>query len=216
MPHDTPSLPFHDGRLGIRALATRVAGAVLIGAMTAAPLLAQQSEGGPDGGNILRPRGGLMVWTLVIFLVLLGVLSRFAFRPITAAVAAREKGLEDALEQARRDRAEAAQQLKEQRQLLERTNSEAQRIIAEARVAADRVRHDLLEQGQAQQRELLERARRDIDDERRRAITDLRREAVDLAILGASKVIEKNLDDQTNRKLVDAFIADLKPAAAGR
>ncbi len=83
-------------------------------------------------------------------------------------------------------------------------------------MAADRVRHDLLEQGQAQQRELLERARRDIDDERRRAITDLRREAVDLAILGASKVIEKNLDDQTNRKLVDAFIADLKPVAAGR
>jgi F-type H+-transporting ATPase subunit b len=179
----------------------------------AGPLHAQESG---SGGSILTPKGGLMIWTLVIFLVLLVVLSKYAFRPITAAVAAREKSLEDALEQAKADRAEAAAHLAEQRQLLERAHGDAQRLLAEARTTGDTVRQQLLAQTHAQQQELLERARKEIDDERMRAIADLRREAVDLAIMGAGRVIEKNLDDATNRKLVDEFLAGLKPPAPRR
>jgi F-type H+-transporting ATPase subunit b len=188
-----------------------VGSGVLAGA--ASPLHAQESG---SGGNILTPNGGLMIWTLVIFLVLLVVLSKYAFRPITAAVAAREKSLEDALEQAKQDRAEAAARLAEQRQLLERAHGDAQRLLAEARTTGDTVRQQLLAQTHAQQQDLLERARKEIDDERMRAIADLRREAVDLAILGAGKVIEKNLDDATNRRLVDEFLAGLKPPAPRR
>jgi len=179
----------------------------------ASPLRAQEAG---SGGNILTPNGGLMVWTLVIFAILFFVLSKYAFKPITAAVAAREKSLEDALVQAKQDRAEAAAHLAEQRQLLERAHGDAQRLIAEARTTGETVRQQLLTQTHAQQAELLERARKEIDDERMRAIADLRREAVDLAILGAGKVIEKNLDDATNRKLVDEFLAGLKPVAARR
>lgn len=192
----------------------RVVGAGVVAvAGVVGPLHAQESG---SGGNILTPNGGLMVWTLVIFGVLLFVLSKYAFRPITAAVAAREKALEDALEQAKADRAEAAAHLAEQRQLLERAHGDAQRLLAEARTTGDTVRQQLLAQTHAQQQDLLERARKEIDDERLRAIADLRREAVDLAILGAGRVIEKNLDDATNRKLVDEFLAGLKPPAARR
>jgi F-type H+-transporting ATPase subunit b len=191
--------------VGSGVLAAIVAGTV--------PLSAQESG---SSGNILTPNGGLMIWTLVIFLVLLVVLSKYAFRPITAAVAAREKSLEDALEQAKKDRAEAAAHLAEQRQLLDRAHGDAQRLLAEARTTGDTVRQQLLAQTHAQQQEILERARKEIDDERMRAIADLRREAVDLAILGAGRVIEKNLDDATNRKLVDEFLAGLKPPAARR
>jgi F-type H+-transporting ATPase subunit b len=182
-------------------------------AVVAAPV---QAQGEAGSGNILSPNGGLMVWTLVIFVILLFVLSKYAFRPITAAVAAREKALEDALEQAKRDRAEAAAHLAEQRQLLDRAHADAQRLIVEARSTGDSVRQQLLAQTHTQQQDLLERARKEIDDERARAIADLRREAVDLAILGAGKVIEKNLDDATNRKLVDEFLAGLKPMTGRR
>lgn len=184
-------------------------------ALAGAPLGAQEEAARPSS-NILTPNGGLMVWTLIIFLILMFVLSKFAFRPITAAVAAREKALEDAIEQARRDRAEAGDLLGQQRQLLEQAHGDAQRLIGEARGAGDRVRQQLLEQAHAQQQEMLERARKEIDDERLRAIADLRREAVDLAIVGAGKVIEKNLDDQTNRKLVEQFLATLTPPKAAR
>ncbi len=184
-------------------------------ALAGVPLGAQEEVARPSS-NILTPNGGLMVWTLVIFLILMFVLSKFAFRPITAAVAAREKALEDAIEQAKRDRTEAGDLLGQQRQLLEQAHGDAQRLIGEARGAGDRVRQQLLEQAHAQQQEMLERARKEIDDERLRAIADLRREAVDLAIVGAGKVIEKNLDDQTNRKLVEQFLATLTPPKAVR
>jgi F-type H+-transporting ATPase subunit b len=186
--------------------ASLLASALLLS--TGTPLLAQEAEGGPV--NLLSPSGGLMFWTLVIFVVLLVVLSRFAFKPLTAAVAAREK----ALEAAKRDREEAAKLLEEQRAKLESGRAEAQRLIAEGRTTAEKLRNDLLEQGRAQQAELLDRARREIEGEKARAIAELRREAVDLAIAGASKVIERNLDDAGNRKLVESFLSSIGPKGA--
>ena len=164
-------------------------------------------------GGLLTPSGGLMVWTLLIFIVLLFVLAKFAFGPITAAVEARERTLEEAIATAKRDREEAARLLAEHKAQLEGARAEAQRLIGEARTAGERVKAQMLEDTRAQQAELLERARRDITHERDRAIADLRREAVDLALAGATKVIERNMDNQTNRQLVESFLASVKPAA---
>ena len=70
----------------------------------------------------------------------------------------------------------------------------------------------MVEQARHQQQEILERARQEIGAERDRAIAELRHEAVELAIKGASKVIEQNLDDAANRKIVEDFLADLQKA----
>ena len=67
----------------------------------------------------------------------------------------------------------------------------------------------MIEETRGQQQEMLERARREIEGEKQRAIADLRREAVDLAIAGASRVIEKNLDDASNRQIVEKFLASV-------
>ena len=180
--------------------------------LSATPLAAQEEGGGKV--NLLDPHSGLMIWTLIIFLVLLVILSRFAFKPLIAAVAAREQSLQDALEGATRDREEAALLLAEQRRQLEAARGEAQRFIADARATAEKMRADLLEQTRMQQQELLERARRDIEGEKDKAIAALRREAVDLAIAGAGKVIERNLDDAGNRQLVESFLASLSTSGA--
>ena len=105
--------------------------------------------------------------------------------------------------------APASRLLEEQRRQIAEARSEAQKVIASGRETAERLRSELLEQTHAQQQELLERARRDIEAEKERAIADLRREAVDLAIAGASRVIERNLDDQSNRRLVESFLGSL-------
>lgn len=175
-------------------------------------LVSATSTGGAQEeskGGILTPHGGLMVWTLVIFGLLYFVLRRYAFPAITAAVAAREKALEDAIEGARRDRSEAATLLEEQRRQIEAARAEAQRFIADGRAAGERIRADMAEQTRQQQQELIERARRDIEGEKDRAIAELRRAAVELAIAGAGKVIEKNLDDESNRRLVEGFLASI-------
>jgi F-type H+-transporting ATPase subunit b len=191
----------------------------LLSAVVARPVFAQEAEHGAaagGGGGLLDPHAGLMVWTLLIFVVLLAVLSKFAFKPLTAAVEARERALEEAMAGAKRDRDEAARLLADQRAQLEGSRGEAQKLIADARAAGEKMRADLLEQTHLQQAELLERARRDIDAERDRAIADLRREAVDLALAGASKVIERNLDDAGNRRLVEQFLASIPANGARR
>ena len=165
------------------------------------------------GTDLLTPAYGLMFWTLIIFVLLLVVLSKFAFGPITAAVEARERALEKAIDDAKRDREEAARLLAEHKAQIEGARAEAQRLLGEGRTAGERQRAQMIEETKAMQAEMLERARRDIAHERDRAIADLRREAVDLALAGASKVIERTMDSQSNRPLVESFLSSIKPAA---
>ena len=173
---------------------------------SASPLYAQEPAPAANV-DLLSPHGGLMFWTLLIFVALFFILSRTAFGPITEAVEARERALQEAIDQAKRDREAAATILAEHTAQLEGARAEAQRIIAEGRAVGDKLRAEMLEETRKQQQEMLDRARREIQTEKTNAIAELREEAVDLALAGASKVIEKNLDDPTNRKLVESFLA---------
>jgi len=176
----------------------------------AAPLLAQEGGEAAAKPGLLSLQSGLMFWTLVVFVILFVGLSKFAFGPITKAVADREQALLDAIEAARKDREDAAALLEQHREAIEAARNEAQRYIAEGRAQAEKMKAEMLEQTHAQQAELLERARRDIEAEKTKAIDELRREAIDLALAGASKVIEKNLDDVQNRKLVESYLSSIK------
>jgi F-type H+-transporting ATPase subunit b len=166
------------------------------------------AETGPSG-DLLTPVGGLMFWTLVTFVILFAILGKLVFPKITAAVEAREKALEEAIEGAKRDREEAARALAEQQKQIEAARLEAQKIIVEGRQTGEKLRAQMIEETHQQQQAMLERARREIEMEKENAIAELRREAIELAIAGASKVIEKNLDDQSNRKIVESFLASI-------
>lgn len=182
--------------------------------LAAAPSVARAAE---EGGkvNLLSPNGGLMFWTLAIFIVLLLVLSRYAFKPLLAAVEARELSLQDAIDQAKQDRDAATKLLEEQRALLDTARADAQRFVADGRQTAEKLKASMLDETKSQQQEMLERARRDIENEKTRAIAELRREAVDLALAGAGRLIERNLDDAGNRKLVEDFLASI-PASGSK
>jgi F-type H+-transporting ATPase subunit b len=169
-----------------------------------------QEHGAEEAPRGLTDIGlNLMFYTLVIFVIVFFVLRRFAWPKLLGAVEAREKALEDAIEGAKRDREAAAALLAEQRKQLDAARGEAQKFMADARAASEKVRADMIEQTKKDQADLLERARRDIDQEREKAIAQLRREAVELAILGASKAIEENLDSDKNRKLVESYLASV-------
>ncbi len=168
---------------------------------------AAAQEGGKT--NLLLPAGGLMFWTLLIFVLLMFVLTKFAYRPLLEAVEAREASLEAALVQAKADRDAASKLLADQTAALEAARSEAQRFIAEGRATAEKLKASMLEETKAQQQDMLARARRELESEKSRAVAELRREAVDLALAGAGKVISRNLDDAGNRKLVEDFLASI-------
>ena len=172
--------------------------------------LVQEHEAAAGGGSgLMSLQINLMFWTLVIFGALFFILKKYAFPAILGAVEAREKALEDAIEGAKRDRDAAAKLLADHKAQIDGARDETQKLIADGRAVAEKMRADLLEKTRTDQQELLERARRDIANERDKAITELRREAVDLAIKGASKVVEENLDSDKNRKLVESFLSSL-------
>lgn len=182
----------------------------LLLATNASMLLAQEHDAAGGGGSSLVDlKVNLMFWTLIIFLGLFFVLSKAAFPKLLGAVEAREKSLQDALDSAKRDREEAARLLAEHRAQIEGARTDAQRLIAEGRATAEKMRNDLIEQTRHEQQDMLERARREIESEKERAIAELRREAIDLAIAGASRVIEQNLDSTRNRQLVEGYLASL-------
>lgn len=172
----------------------------------AAAAFAQEAEA-PSG--LMDIKFNLMFWTLIIFLLLYVVLKKFAFGPITAEVEAREKALEEAIEGARRDRDAAAALLREHQASIDAARGEAQKLIAEGRAVAEKVRAGMIEETRKEQQDMLERARREIDAQKVRAIAELRREAVDLALAGATKVIEQNLQSDSNRRLVEAYLSQL-------
>ncbi|MFL5543563.1 MAG: F0F1 ATP synthase subunit B [Gemmatimonadaceae bacterium] len=173
-------------------------------------------EESEHAGSLLSLNGGLMFWTLVTFIIVLFILGRLVFPKITAAVEAREKALEEAIEGAKRDREEAARILAEQQRQIEAARGEAQKIIVEARQVGEKLRTQMVEETHQQQQQMLERARREIESEKERAIADLRREAIELAIAGASKVVERNLDDQSNRKIVESFLSSIPVSGTKR
>ncbi len=174
------------------------------------PATAFASEAAEGGKvNLLSPHTGLMFWTILIFVAVMLVLNKFAWGPILEGVRGREKALTDAIAAAAADRDAAARLLAEHKAAIEAARTEAQRYIAEGRATAESMRGEMLEQTRQQQAELLERARKEIESEKSKAIDELRREAVDLALAGAGKLIGQKLDGSADRALVEQYLATL-------
>lgn len=166
---------------------------------------AAEASGGP-----LTVEGGLMIWTVLVFVALLLVLKRFAWPAILGAVEAREQALEAQLAQAAKDREEAAALLAEHKRLVADARHQATGIVAEARSVAEKERALAIEKTKQEQDELLARARREIAAERDRAVADLRREAVDLSLAAASKLVGARLDTETDRRIVSEYLLTLE------
>jgi F-type H+-transporting ATPase subunit b len=169
-------------------------------------VLAQEQHAAP-GPLTVEP--GLMIWTVVVFVALLAILKKFAWPALLGAVEARERALEEQLAEAERNRAEAAQLLAQHEKLLAEGRAAAHGLLAEARAAAEKERALAIEKTRQEQEELLERARRDIIAERERAVAELRREAVDLSLAAASKLIGERLNSDSDRKIVQEYLASL-------
>jgi F-type H+-transporting ATPase subunit b len=176
-------------------------------------LAAAQAESPPSVFNLNL---GVSAWTFIIFLVLAWILAKFAFPPILGYAAAREARIQEALDHAKRQRNETEQLLAQQREELENARVQAQQLLAEGRAGAERLRDDMLVTARAEQEELLERARRDIQREREQAVEALRRDAVELAIAAAGRLVQRKVDAEEDRRIVTDFLQSMDSAGNGR
>ena len=182
--------------------------ALLLVAATTVPAVAQEAEGGEAGP--LTVDGGLVIWTLVVFGLLLLVLRRSAWPVLLSAVRERERRLEQQIAEAEQNRAEAAALLEQHKQLLAAAHAEAQELLNRAKAVAEKERAALLAKAREEYEQLLTRARKDIGEEREKALLELRREAVELTIAATSRLLEAKLDSEANRRLVTEYLATLE------
>lgn len=170
-------------------------------------LLLQEHTAAGGGRGPFTIEGGLILWTLVVFSLLLVILWRFGWPAIVASVEEREKKIAQQLADAEKANAEAARLLEEHKKTLAGARAEAQEMITKAKAVAAKEAELLLAKTRGEQEQMLERARRDIEAEKEKAIVALRREAVDLSIAAASRLVESNLDSDANRRLVMEYLA---------
>jgi F-type H+-transporting ATPase subunit b len=172
------------------------------------PLAADAAK--EESSNFLvSPDVGLMIWTLLAFLVAFFILRKYAWPAITAALDKRQRAIEESIDTAERARSEAAELLEEYRERLKEARGQADEIVTRARKAGEVHERESLEQAKVKRDELMEQTRRDIQAETRRAIQEIRNEVADLTILATEKVTRKTLDDADQRRLVEDALSDL-------
>lgn len=172
--------------------------------MWLAVLAAAQGEGQNMGP--FKVEFGLIFWTWLVFLALLWILWKFAWPALVQTTEEREKRIQAQLAEAEKARADAQIQLEDGKKFAAETRASAQQMLAEARQSAEKERTVLLERARKEQEELLERARREIGAEQEKALATLRREAVDLALGAAAKLVGERMDSDTDRKLVTEYL----------
>jgi F-type H+-transporting ATPase subunit b len=173
-------------------------------------ILAQAESAEEESSNFLvSPNVGLMIWTLLAFLVAMFILRKFAWPAITEALDKRQRAIEESIEVAESTRTEAQQLLQEYRERLREARQQADEIVARARKAGEVHEREALEKAKIQREELLEQTRRDIDAETRRAIQEIRNEVADLTVMATEKVTRKSLDEGDQKRLVEEALREL-------
>ena len=173
-------------------------------------LAATEGGGEEEGGSFLVTPGlGLMIWTLVLFLFTMWVLSKVAFPRIQEALDKRAKAIAESLDAAERSKQESEQLVAEYRARLKEAREQADDIVARARKAADSAKAQATEEGREKREELVAAARRDIEAETRRSLERIRKEVADLTVLTTEKVARKSLSGEDHRRLVDEALSEV-------
>ncbi len=155
---------------------------------------------------------GLMIWTFIIFLLLLVILAKVAWKPLIASLKTRENAIADSLSRAEQARADAERLIAENKQERAKAEEEVQKALKEGRLYAEQMRRDLVEKAKEEAQRMLTQARAEIERDTQRALRQLREEVADLAVMATSKLLDENMNDERNRNVVNKMIAELTTA----
>jgi F-type H+-transporting ATPase subunit b len=175
---------------------------------------AEAAHEAPGEPNILEPQPALAVWTVAVFLGLLFVLGKFAWKPLLAALHQREEHLEHVLHETERARNESEKLLAEHRSRLAAAEEQIRSLLDEGRKSAQAAGDEIVRKAQAEAEASKVRAERDIGNARDQALSEIWSKTADLAVSVAGKVLDKSLTPEDHNRLVESAIREL-PAANG-
>jgi len=159
---------------------------------------------------LVQPDPGLFIWTILTFLVLVALLSKFAWKPLLQALETRQMTIQKALDDAAKAKVELERVSQESAQIVRQARVEADQIITMSRTDAERLCEEMRQKARAEAEGIVKNAERQIQLETARAIEQIRHEAADLSVAIASKLIQRNLSREDNEKLIDEALAQLR------
>ena len=151
---------------------------------------------------LVQPDPGLFIWTILTFLALVFLLAKFAWRPLLEALDTRQQGIRKALDDAQTAKRELEQLEQQSVQILRKARADAEAMMVQTRVDADRLREEMRQKAKAEAEGIMRNAERQIQLETGRAIQQIRAEAVDLSVSIASKILQRNISKEDNERLI--------------
>lgn len=165
------------------------------------------SEGG--NGGLLDVNPGLMIWTVITFIVLLFVLKRVAWKPILTALDKRENDIKESLAQAEKAKDEAKQILEENQANLAKAEEESKKIIEQSRAYAESLKEQLMRESKEQAKKIVDEASSEIQRKKDAAFEELKGQIAEIAVGAAEKIIRESLDAQKSKQVIDKYLNDV-------
>lgn len=159
---------------------------------------------------LLRVDPGLFIWTIATFLVLLALLTKFAWRPLLDALETRQNAIRKSLDDAQQAKVELERLTVESGHIIQRARVDAEAVISQSRADGDRLREEIRAKARTEADHIVKNAERQIQLETSRALEQIRREAVDLSVMIASKIIQRNISKEDNERLIDEALRQVE------
>ena len=163
---------------------------------------------------LVQPDPGLFIWTILTFLVLLGLLAKFAWKPLLHALENRQEMIRKSLDDAEQAKRELEQVQQESAKIVSQARVEADAIVTNSRADAAKLREELRQKARTEADSIVANAERQIQQETERALSQIRQEAVDVSLMVASKLIQRNLTKEDNEVLIEEALKQIQPPQA--
>ena len=159
---------------------------------------------------LVQPDPGLFIWTILTFLVLVGLLARFAWRPLLQALDSRQAAIAKALEDAQRARQELERLQRESAEMMRQARVEADAIISRSRSDAEALREELKQKSRAEAASIVKTAEKQIQLETARAVQQIRKETIDLSVAIASKILRRQVSKDDHEGLIEETLKQVE------
>jgi F-type H+-transporting ATPase subunit b len=159
---------------------------------------------------LVQPDPGLFIWTIVTFLGLLWALKKLAWGPLLEALETRQGAIRKSLDDAQQAKVELERLNAESAHIIQRARVDAESIVTQSRADGERLREEIRAKARAEADHIVKNAERQIQLETSRALEQIRREAVDLSVMIASKIIQRNLSKADNEQLIDEALKQVE------
>lgn len=159
---------------------------------------------------LVQPDPGLFIWTILTFLVLLTLLAKFAWRPLLEALENRQAQIRKSLDDADKAQKELQRLQEESGQIIRTARVEAESIVNQSRSDAERLREEVKQKARLEAAAIVKNAERQIQLETDRALQQIRHEAVDLSVMIASKLIQRNLTREDDERLIEEALRQVE------